>query len=121
MAKVRCYVGNVPYTTTEEDIRAFFAPYKLRDVYIIMDRETQRPRGFAFIEPKNPADASTIIATYNGRQLGNRTVTVSIAHDKPNAGNGNGGDRRRSSSHVDRGEKNGSGNRRGRDRYSDDY
>lgn len=117
MAKVRCYVGNVPYTSTEEDIRAFFAPYRLRDVYIIMDRETQRPRGFAFIEPENPGDASTIIATYNGRQLGSRTVTVSIAHEKPNAG-GNGG-ARRAPSHVDRGEKNGGRGRR--DRYADDY
>jgi len=115
--KVRCYVGNIPYTTTAEDLGAFFAPYKLRDVYIIMDRETQRPRGFAFVEPENPADASTIIATYNGRQLGNRTVTVSLAHEKPNS---NGGGQRRAPSHVDRNDKN-SGNRRGRDRYADDY
>jgi len=111
MANVRCYVGNIPYTATEVDLRSFFAPFELRDVYLISDRETGRPRGFAFVEPKDPNDAVQIIATFNGRVLNGRTVTVSLAHEKP----GGGGWRNAAPSHVDRSGKNGAGHGR-RDR-----
>lgn len=118
MANVRCYVGNIPYSATELDLRSFFAPFELRDVYIITDRETGRPRGFAFVEPKDPNEVQQIISTFSGRTLNGRTVNVSLAHDKPNSGGG----RRSAPSHVDRSGKNGGGRGHGRrDRYADDY
>jgi RNA recognition motif-containing protein len=97
MENVICYVCNIPYTATESDLRSFFAPYELRDVYIIPDREKGRSRGFAFVEPSDPDDAEKIIATFSGRKLGGQTVNVSLAYK-----DSHGGIRRAAPSYMDR-------------------
>jgi RNA recognition motif-containing protein len=83
MANTRCFVGNIPYATTELDLRSFFAPFELHDVYIITDHKTKRPRGFAFVEFKSASETQQIIAMFNGRVLKGRTINVRPAHKKP--------------------------------------
>ncbi len=77
----RLYVGNLPYTMTEQELRELFAEHGSVDaVDVIMDRETGRPRGFAFVEMDN-ADAA--IEALNGREIGGRTMRVDEANERP--------------------------------------
>lgn len=76
------YVGNAPYDTTEDELRTLFAPRKINRVTIVMDKETQRPRGFSFVEFANPADAESAVAEHNGAQFGGRTLKISIARER---------------------------------------
>ena len=85
----KLYVGNLPFTATEEDLRNAFSPFgEVTSVSIITDRETGRPRGFAFVEMEN-ADAA--IAELNGKDLGGRTLTVNEARERTSGGGGGGG------------------------------
>lgn len=84
------YVGNLPFSTTEETLRAAFAQHgAVSKVQIIMDRETGRPRGFAFVEMSDGGDQA--IQAMNGAQLEGRTITVNEA--RPREGGGGGGGR----------------------------
>jgi RNA recognition motif-containing protein len=79
------YVGNLPYTATEEEIGALFTPFgNVQSVKIIMDRETGRPRGFAFVDMDRDA-AKDAIKQINGSEMGGRTLRVNEAHDRPPA------------------------------------
>lgn len=76
------YVGNLPWTTTEEDLSAFFAPLgEVKSTRIITDRETGRSRGFGFVEV-NDEDAERVISATNGRNLGGRTIVVNEARPR---------------------------------------
>ncbi len=87
MAK-KLYVGNLSFDSTEEDLRQLFGQYgAVNSAQIVMDRETGRSRGFAFVEMADGADEA--IAAMNGAQLGGRTLTVNEA--KPREGGGGGG------------------------------
>ena len=87
MAK-NLYVGNMSFSTTEEQLREVFSQYgTVTRVQLIMDRETGRPRGFAFVEMNDGADQA--IAALNGAQLDGRTLTVNEA--KPRGDRGGGG------------------------------
>jgi len=90
----RLYVGNLPFTATEEEIRNLFEAEgrKVENVSVISDRETGRPRGFAFVEMSTQNDADTAVQKLNGFQLGGRTLTVSEARER-SFGGGGGGDR----------------------------
>jgi len=84
MAK-NLYVGNMAFSTTEDQLREVFSQYgTVTKVQLIMDRETGRPRGFAFVEMSDGADQA--IAALNGHQLDGRTLTVNEA--KPREGGG---------------------------------
>jgi RNA recognition motif-containing protein len=87
------YVGNLPYTTTEDDLREAFGQYgAVSRVQIIMDRETGRSRGFAFVEMNDGADEA--VANLNGAQFQGRTLTVNEAkprEERPRTGGGGGG------------------------------
>jgi cold-inducible RNA-binding protein len=87
------YVGNMAFSTTEETLRQAFAQYgTVTKVQLIMDRETGRPRGFAFVEMSDGADQA--IAALNGANLDGRTLTVNEAkprEDRPRGGGGGGG------------------------------
>jgi RNA recognition motif-containing protein len=87
------YVGNMAFSTTEEALRQVFSEYgTVTKVQLIMDRETGRPRGFAFIEMSDGGDEA--IAALNGKQLDGRTLTVNEAkprEDRPRGGGGGGG------------------------------
>lgn len=84
------YVGNLPFTTTADDLRETFSQYgTVTSAQIIMDRETNRSRGFGFVEMSDGADAA--IEALNGSQLGGRTLTVNEAkprEDRPRGGGG---------------------------------
>ena len=89
MAK-NLYVGNMSFSTTEDRLREIFSQYgTVTKVQLIMDRETGRPRGFAFVEMSDGGDEA--IAALNGTQLDGRALTVNEA--KPREGGGGGGGR----------------------------
>jgi RNA recognition motif-containing protein len=89
MAKI--YVGNLPFTTTDEELRTLFSQHgTVESVSLPTDRETGRPRGFAFVE-MSQADAARAIQSLNGKDLGGRPLRVNEAEDKPRARGGGGG------------------------------
>jgi len=89
------YVGNLSYDATESDLEAAFAQYgEVKSVNIIMDRETGRSRGFAFVEMSNDAQAAEAIEKLNMAEIAGRSVTVNEARpkaDRPRRGGGGGG------------------------------
>jgi len=91
----RLYVGNLPYTTTKEDLMSHFGQHgKVTDVKVITDRETGRSKGFAFVEFEHEDDAEAAL-TEDGQDLGGRPLRVNEAEQKErrSGGNGNGGNR----------------------------
>ena len=71
------FVGNVNWTTTEDELEELFAPYGSVDrIQIATDRETGRSRGFAFVEMPDEAEAHAAIEGLNGTSLGGRPLTV---------------------------------------------
>jgi RNA recognition motif-containing protein len=91
MAKI--YVGNLPFSATEDQVRALFAEHgTVESVALPSDRETGRPRGFGFVE-MSQADASRAIQAVNGKELDGRALRVNEAQDKPRGGGGGGGGR----------------------------
>jgi RNA recognition motif-containing protein len=88
----KLYVGNLPFTSTEDELRALFARHGSVDsVNVITDRETGRPRGFAFVEMSEPSAASDAIKALDGSQLGGRALKVNEAQDKQRSAGGSGG------------------------------
>jgi RNA recognition motif-containing protein len=88
----RIYVGNLPYTVTNDDLAQLFAPYgEVSDVNVVMDRDTGRSKGFGFVDVADDTAARQAIADLNGRQMGERTLTVNEARpreDRPRRGGG---------------------------------
>jgi cold-inducible RNA-binding protein len=86
------YVGNLSSNATEEDLRQAFTQYgKVSSVNFVKDRDTGRPRGFAFIEMPDGKEAATAIKEMNLREIAGRSVTVNEAKprtDRPPAGGG---------------------------------
>ena len=80
----RLYVGNLPYQTTEAQLRALFEQDggEVTEVKIVTDRETGRPRGFAFVEMSSDAQASTAVDALHGKAFGGRPLTVSEARER---------------------------------------
>lgn len=77
------YVGNLPHSTTEADLRTVFEAHgAVEKISIVTDRKTGRARGFAFVEMTNASDADKAIAALNGTELGGRTLMVSEARPK---------------------------------------
>lgn len=88
------YVGNLPHSTTETDLRNAFAVYgQVDSVNIITDRDTGRARGFAFVEMGDSGSAEKAIAGLNGSDLGGRTIQVNEARPKTERPRGDGGKR----------------------------
>ena len=87
----KLFVGNIPHSTTEAELRALFEPHgAIEQVSIVTDRDTGRSRGFAFVEMTEKRDAETAIAQLNGAELNGRAINVNEARPKP-AGGGGGG------------------------------
>ncbi|HZX61023.1 MAG TPA: RNA-binding protein [Candidatus Methylomirabilis sp.] len=86
----RVYVGNLPFTVDAQELRTLFEEEgrQVQDVKIITDRDTGRPRGFAFVEMATPEQAEAAIAALNGRTLGGRALTVSMAREREPRGGG---------------------------------
>jgi len=80
---MRIFVGDLAFTTTEEELRRFFEPYGIVErVQIITDRETGRPRGFGFVEMPDASAARAAIAGLQGTPLGGRTLSVNEARPR---------------------------------------
>ena len=80
---MRIYLGNLPYSSTEDDIEEAFRPYgEVASVTIIRDRDTGRPKGFGFVEMPVDGDAQSAIAALNGREMGGRVLTVNEARPR---------------------------------------
>ncbi len=76
------YVGNLPFTSTEDELRGLFEQYgEVLSVKLISDRETGRPRGFGFVEMED-SDASAAIEALNGQELGGRTLRINEAQER---------------------------------------
>ncbi|MES2309256.1 MAG: RNA-binding protein [Verrucomicrobiota bacterium] len=96
----KLYVGNLPFSADESQIEAAFAAFgAVSQVQIVRDRETQRPRGFAFVTMATAEEAQSAISGMHGKDLGGRTITVNEARPKedrpPGGGGGYGGGERR--------------------------
>lgn len=87
------YVGNLAFAATDDDLRSAFEEFgDVTSVNIIMDRETGRSRGFAFVEMSDSEQASKAIENVNGRDIAGRSVRVNEARPKePRGGGGRGG------------------------------
>jgi RNA recognition motif-containing protein len=82
------YVGNLPFTATEDAVRTLFSAHgTVEKVSLISDRDTGRPRGFGFIEMSN-ADASRAMQALNGKDYDGRALKINEAQDKPRGGGG---------------------------------
>lgn len=91
----KLYVGNLPFSATEDAVRNLFAPYgTVEKLSLINDRETGRPRGFGFVEMSS-ADASRAMQALNGKDFDGRALKINEAEDKPRSGGGGGGGRPR--------------------------
>jgi len=103
---VKLYVGNISFTTTNQDLSDLFATVgSVTSCNIIEDRETGRSRGFGFVEMSSQAEGENAMAQLNGKEIGGRELKVNAAKPmEPRNGGGRGG-------------YNGGGNRGG---YSDD-
>ena len=89
----KLYVGNLPFSATDEAVRALFATHgTVEKVSLISDRDTGRPRGFGFVEMSN-ADAARAIQALNGADFEGRALRVNEAQERP-AGGHRGGPRR---------------------------
>ena len=89
----RLYVGNLSYDATSESLRELFSEcVEVEDVHLVVDRDTGRPRGFAFVSMATPAAAATAIREMDGRVVDNRPLRVNEAEERSG---GSGGNRRR--------------------------
>lgn len=85
----KLYVGNLPFSATENELRAIFERHgRVDSVSVIMDRETGRARGFGFVEMAEATAATDAIRALDGTQLGGRTLKVNEAQDRRSAGGG---------------------------------
>src|SRR5438552_4270846 len=114
------YVGNLPHSTTEMELRNLFEAHgAVEKVSIVTDRETGRARGFAFVEMTDAGEAEKAIAALNGSELGGRALKINEAKpktDRPGGGGGRGGFGRPGGGGA-RGGRSGGGRSGGRDDY----
>ena len=83
----RLYVGNLSYDTGEQEIREHFAELgEVTDIHLVTDRDTGRPRGFAFVTMGTPELAQKAISELDGSVLGNRALRVKQAEDRGGGG-----------------------------------
>ena len=92
--EVKLYVGNLAKSTTEDELKTLFTqagPIAL--VEVIKDRDSGQSKGFAFIEMSTQVEAEKAISTFNGYQMGDRELKVSMARPKEETGRGGFGNR----------------------------
>ena len=90
----KLYVGNLSYSTTEDDLREAFAKIgEVQSVTLITDQASGRSKGFGFVEMASDEDAAKAIGEMNGTTLLDRTITVNEARPKTDRGGGGRGDR----------------------------
>lgn len=88
----RLFVGNLPFSATEESLREIFGPFgEVGEVRIMTDRDTGKSRGFAFVEMVQDEDAGKAVEGLNGKDMGGRALTVNEARPRPERSSGGGG------------------------------
>jgi RNA recognition motif-containing protein len=89
----RLYVGNLSYNVTDAELREAFAEggRNVVEVKVVMDRDTGRPRGFAFVEMGSDDEAAAAISSLSGRDIQGRAINVSEARAREPRGGGGGG------------------------------
>jgi RNA recognition motif-containing protein len=80
----KLYVGNLQFATSLEQLKSFFAGFNILSAKIVLDKETQKPKGFGFVEigDENGGAVAAVVAL-NGKELNGRTIRVNPAIDKP--------------------------------------
>jgi len=87
LSNSKIYVGNLPFSSTEDELRDVFGQHgDVESVAVITDRDTGRPRGFAFVEMADADSAATAIKALDGSELGGRSLRVNEAEDKRRGG-----------------------------------
>ena len=85
------YVGNLPFNTTDDDLREAFSAYgTVARAQVISDRETGRSRGFGFVEMSSQAEGQDAISQLNGKEVDGRALKVNEAKPQTNGGGGGG-------------------------------
>lgn len=88
----KLYIGNLPFSSTEDELRTVFERHgRVESVNVITDRDSGRPRGFAFIEMDEASAADDAIRALDGSELGGRSIRVNEAQDRSGGGGGGGG------------------------------
>ena len=88
---MKIYVGNLNYNTMEDTLRNLFAEHgAVEEVHIPTDRDSGRPRGFAFVTMPNQNEGQAAIAAVNGQELDGRVLNVNEARPKTGGGGGGG-------------------------------
>jgi cold-inducible RNA-binding protein len=93
----KLFVGNLSFNTTENDLQDAFAAYgSVTEANLMMDRMSNRPRGFGFVTMSTAEEAQKAIEGLNGRELDGRALTVNVARprEERSGGGGGGGGRR---------------------------
>jgi RNA recognition motif-containing protein len=105
------YVGNLSYDATDSDLRELFEAHgTVSDVFIVKDRESDRPRGFAFVSMETPEEMNAAIEGLNGAEFAGRALTINEARpreERPQGGGGGGGYNRGGGRGGDRGGRGG--------------
>ena len=88
----KIFVGNLDFNTSRDQVQTLFSEVgEVRDVFLPTDRESGRPRGFAFVEFTSDEDAAKAIEKFNGFQFSGRALRVNAAEERPRGGGGGGG------------------------------
>ncbi len=88
----KLYVGNLSYNVTEEQLRDLFAQAGvIKEITMITDRDTRRPKGFGFVEMTTQVEAQKAIEMFNEHELDGRRLTVNFARPKEERGGSRGG------------------------------
>lgn len=88
---MKLYVGNLSFSTTEQQLRDLFEPFGVTSASLVMDRETGRPRGFGFVEVGSTDQGNAAIEAINGKAFDGRNLTVNEAKPRESRGGGFGG------------------------------
>jgi len=115
--ETKLYIGNLSYSTTEEELRTLFAQAgTVSSVDLIKDRMTGSSKGFAFVQMSSQEEAQKAISMFNGYSLGGREIKVNPARPREESGRGGGFDASRRSDGYGRGGGRGGHGGGGRDR-----
>ena len=103
----KLFVGNLSFNITENDLKDAFAAHgTVTETNLMMDRTTNRPRGFGFVTMSTAEEAQQAIAALNGKEIDGRALTVNLARPREERAGGNGGRREYSGGGYGRGGRN---------------
>ena len=89
--EAKLYVGNLSYNATEEQLRELFSQAgTIKEIALIMDRDTRRPKGFGFVEMSTQVEAEKAIEMFNEHELDGRRIMVNLAKPKEDRGGSRG-------------------------------